>query len=172
MYRRRLIVAWVVSSFLALSGGAWILGEFVSLCYRWGYQMVELRGGYVGYYTNPRYTGFAWLDRGRDEGFLTAGPAEVPPGPYKLFNRNRYWTAVYVKLWHTTALAGAATAAAWWRAIPRHRTRGRCFNCGYDLRGLPGGAGPVPSCPECGAVDDEPPRAAGSASDARGANGM
>ncbi len=33
------------------------------------------------------------------------------------------------------------------RAI--RRKRGRCVNCGYDLRGTSGGGGEV--CPECGA---------------------
>ncbi|QOJ14636.1 MAG: hypothetical protein HRU75_08280 [Planctomycetia bacterium] len=41
------------------------------------------------------------------------------------------------------------------RRMRRRRLAGRCVNCGYDLRGFPGGA-----CSECGAVDDAAGRVA------------
>ncbi len=115
--------------------------------------MVDLRDGFVGYYSNPGARNFVWLDRGRTQGLMFSGPARVPPGPYRLVNNTPTLTQVYVKLWHATVVLSAITAWAWWRGIRPVRP-GRCFACGYDLSGLAAGADVGVSCPECGAVDD------------------
>ncbi|GMV26672.1 MAG: hypothetical protein AMXMBFR58_27030 [Phycisphaerae bacterium] len=153
--RRRIVAAVVFSALVAGCVGLLFLSRAKSIGYRRGYQMVELRDGMVGYYANRVYKNFTWLDRGREEGLLISAAAKVPPGPYRLYARNQYWVAVYVKLWHAAGVLAVPTVWLWWR-VGRRPQRGRCVACGYDLAGLKATAGQAVSCPECGVVDDEP----------------
>lgn len=116
--------------------------------------MVELRDGMLGYYTNPGYKNFAWLDQGRKEGLLFSAPARVPPGQYRIYASNRFWTAVYVKMWHVGGLCSAVAAWHWHRGL-RRDIPARCFMCGYNLAGVPKDSRGCVSCPECGSVDDD-----------------
>ncbi len=134
--------------------GAHMFSTVKSVAYRRGYRMVELRGGMVGYYANPGYKNFAWLDRGREEGLLVTSAASVPPGPYQVYKSSPRLTEIYFKLWHLWAVAGVASLAAWRWAWWRERP-GRCFRCGYALGGLPADGNGRVSCPECGGVDDD-----------------
>lgn len=152
--RRRIGGAIALSGLVALCTGLLLLSMIKSIGYRRGHQMVELRDGMVGYYANRVYKNFTWLDRGRDEGFLVSAAAKVPPGPYRLYARNQYWVAVYIKLWHAAGVLALPAVWMWWRVGRRPRP-GRCVACGYDLAGLKAGAGQAVSCPECGVVDDE-----------------
>lgn len=151
--RRRRVLAWCATGLFLLPLALWGLSMYRSVAYRSGYTLVELRMGIVGYYSNPGYKNFVWLDQGRHQGFLIDRPAAVPPTPYKLYDSNRYWNALYVKLWHAAVAGGLLAAWAWWRAA-RRDLPGRCFACGYDLAGLPPDDSARVSCPECGAVDD------------------
>nr|HRJ49424.1 UDP-N-acetylglucosamine--N-acetylmuramyl-(pentapeptide) pyrophosphoryl-undecaprenol N-acetylglucosamine transferase [Phycisphaerales bacterium] len=176
--RRRRRLAWASLVVLAIPIALIGLSRVLSIGYRDGYRMIELRDGMVGYYSNPGYKRFVWLDRGREEGWLLSGPAKVPPAPYRLYSASRSLVQIYVKLWHVSALLAAISATLWWRARGQEKA-GRCFACGYDLRGIPRGgtAGHgLVSCPECGAVDDDglnttphhPDQPAGSSLAARG----
>jgi hypothetical protein len=149
---RRRAIAWTVLTLIPVS--ILVLSLFVSVGYRWGHTMVEVRDGMVGYYTNPAYKNFVWLDQGRKEGWLRSGPAKVPPGQYQLYASNRFWTALYVKMWHIAVLTGAMAAWYWRKGLQRD-VRGKCFACGYLLTGVPKDARGCVSCPECGAVDDD-----------------
>jgi hypothetical protein len=53
-------------------------------------------------------------------------------------------SALYVPLWTWSVGLGVLAALLWWFG-PRVVGEGCCANCGYDLRGTPGGR-----CPECG----------------------
>lgn len=150
LLRRR--IAWGVTAVLAVLLTLWGISFSRSVGYRRGSWVLEMREGVVGYYNNWRFRDFAWLDRGRDQGFMVTGHAQVPQGPYRLYATNQYWVAVYFKLWHLCTATGLVASFFWWRARGRD-IPGRCFNCGYALQGL-GRDGDVVSCPECGAVDD------------------
>lgn len=58
---------------------------------------------------------------------------------------------VWIPIWAFTLGAGLLGAVGWrWERSARNRARvGCCRECGYDCRGLPGGA----TCPECGAAN-------------------
>lgn len=57
---------------------------------------------------------------------------------------------VLVPLWLIAAILGGPLAWSWLRRrrVRRRVADGRCVKCGYDRRGLGGGA----ACPECGVV--------------------
>ncbi|MCC6427026.1 MAG: hypothetical protein IT435_09425 [Phycisphaerales bacterium] len=133
-----------------------LASRFCSVGYRRGHRMVELRDGTVGYYSNPGYKNFVWLDQARKEGLMITGAAKAPPGQYRLYRNNGRLMELYVRLRDISLPLVLPAAWLFWRWFQdwRRDRPGHCFACGYDLRGVPRGESGSVSCPECSAVDD------------------